>query len=475
MAGVKWRICSGDSSVPTAGSTPVRPELTCLQVAARNGHADLVVDLLDVWDGWPADEKRRALYDAASAWRDHVVALLLDKVPYDADNIQYALERAVENRLILPENEREPSPGPKDYLIQQRLVCRLVDAGGNPKGIDSIINQPLVHKAVVSKQRIGALRGLLERNADPNVQDSHGRTALHHLFGAPPSSVDALRILLQYSASPEIAGDAGETPLHVVANPGTLPQLPLCLRYVRDEDVAVHLRNLHGESLLHYAAAGAREDIFEFLLSRGLHINASSSTGWTPLMCVLAPNKMKTDPTRFRFASVLLHRGASARVVTEEGWTPLHALATTYPLAYVGAIPEGRDGAAGLARELISHGAHVDTESGVIRSPSVNPKMLYDLWGYRMQRFTEDVAASSPTQVPGGATGTNTTPRAWAQRSNAMDIFDVLTVHLASATRDGAAVWRVGQFLLSYCVLKTTVPHEGKFRIPRKCCQYVAR
>jgi hypothetical protein len=34
-----------------------RGELSCLQVAARSGHAGLAADFLDLWDGWSADEK----------------------------------------------------------------------------------------------------------------------------------------------------------------------------------------------------------------------------------------------------------------------------------------------------------------------------------------------------------------------------------------------------------------------------------
>ncbi|ROT43739.1 ankyrin [Sodiomyces alkalinus F11] len=412
-----------------------RPQLTCLQVAARNGHADLVADFLDAWDGWPADEKDRALRDAAWAWRDDVVALLLRKVRYEADAIQCALEQGVGNKLILPENERERLPGPEDSLRQERLVRRLVDAGGNLDENDRSYHWPLIHKAAKVKRAAGALRALLEKNANPNVQDARGRTALHYVFegGAHFSMDPPLRVLLEHGASPETADQAGETPLHVVANTGTLPQLLLCLAHSRDADVAIRLRNAHGESLLHYAAAGAREDIVEFLLRRGLHIDARSANGWTPLLCALAPTRMKADPARHRLASLLLRRGASARVVTEEGWTPLHALATAYPSVYAGQNPLPSPGARRLAGELISRGAPTDAESRVIRDASVTPRMLYDVWGYRMQRFAED-----STQAPAGSTAIDTTPYMWAMRSNAMDIFDVLMAHFDSAARDGA-------------------------------------
>ncbi len=64
---------------PDGRSAPRAPN--CLDVAAGNGHADLVSDFLDMWDGWPMDEKRWALDTAASRWRDNVVGVLLAKSP----------------------------------------------------------------------------------------------------------------------------------------------------------------------------------------------------------------------------------------------------------------------------------------------------------------------------------------------------------------------------------------------------------
>ncbi|TDZ24893.1 hypothetical protein Cob_v002461 [Colletotrichum orbiculare MAFF 240422] len=125
-------------------------------------------------------------------------------------------------------------------------------------------------------------------------------------------------------------------------------------------------------------------------------------------------------------------RGANAHVVTAEGWTPLHALAT-WPTPFSARDQEeARKAAAPLAQELISRGAPVDTESSVIKSPSLTPNKLRDVWGFRMQKFVEHLAI--PTQDLEGINA-DTTPLIWAMRSNTIDIFEIIRAHLDS-TRD---------------------------------------
>ena len=86
---------------PNGRAAPLRSP-NCLLVAAEKSHADLVADYLDMWDGWPMDEKRQALYSATGDWLDGVVGVLLAKVAYEADTIQKALEVGVTKEPILP-------------------------------------------------------------------------------------------------------------------------------------------------------------------------------------------------------------------------------------------------------------------------------------------------------------------------------------------------------------------------------------
>lgn len=421
--------------------SPLYSKRNCLEVAAQNGHADLVADFLDIWDGWPMDEKCGALYAASRERHDNVVSLLLAKVPYEAEPVQTALEAIVRYHSNLWVGA-EPISVPEKELRLQRVVCRLIDAGAKPDPIDGNLGRqpPLLHVAAWSGYWVGALQGLLEKGANANVQDKSGKTALHKLFARSSSKTTvALNALLQHGASPELADETGETALHAVAHTGTLEQLQLCLASWRnlDADAAVHLQTHHGESLLHYAAAGGREDIVEFLLSRGLDVNSANANGWTPLICALMPTKVKWIYPDYSLASFLLQHGADAQAETEEGWTALHSLAS-YCSDRGLFSPEEWEGVAPLVRELISRGAPLDTESSVLRSRSVTPSTLTtnNAWGIRMRWFAQGPGAISSTETAteGILEDRDTTPHMWAFRTGAMQVFKTILAYWAEAS-----------------------------------------
>lgn len=176
------------------------------------------------------------------------------------------------------------------------------------------------------------------------------------------------------------------------------------------------LCNSHGESLLHYAAAGRRLDAVEYLLGHGLSIHATSRNRWTPLLCALTPTSEKSFSTLVPLVARLLELGASANIVTGEGWTPLHALA---------AWRDGKEGSGLLTRELIARGAPLDAKASVIHSASANATVLCNAWGFRMKRFVQGPAAEISHEDPAG-------PLMWAYRTGAMDMFEAILAHWAS-------------------------------------------
>ncbi|KAK0651096.1 ankyrin repeat-containing domain protein [Cercophora newfieldiana] len=364
--------------------------VTCLEVAAESGHADLVAVFLDIWDGWSPSETRWALKAAVKKWHKHVVTLLLARVPYDADALQFALDASIYDRVLW------------------------------------------IFVVATPTRSIFSSTALIPSS-----------TALHQLLERPSSSIPALRLLLEHDASPEVSNQDEETPLHVAAYTGTLERLQLCLARCRDEGAALRLRSRApwGETILHYAAASGREDIVDFLLSRGLDVNSTTGNGWTPLMCALMPNEHKLTSDACRVARLLLQHGADARVVTEEGWTPLHALASNVvDVASESERPRGED-VAPLARELIARGAPLDTEPAVIASAAVSRKDLSGKWGSRMGKFAHEVTAKAAKMLPARpAAEPDSTPLMWAFRVGATDVFEAIMDHLA--TRSAEPPWR---------------------------------
>lgn len=214
-------------------------------MAAERGHADLVADLLEIWDGWPMEEKNDALYGAARHWHDGVVGVLLSQACFNVDQLQAALQVSIDRQPTPPFafwGSRDPVATTEEDLRLERMVCRLVDAGADLDGnLDGTRGgqTPLLHAAANGRYRIGALKGLLGRRANVNAQDKDGKTALHRLFNGPYPSTVSLQVLLQYGASPEIADAAGETGMHAAAASGTPEQLQPCLAACRSTDVAI--------------------------------------------------------------------------------------------------------------------------------------------------------------------------------------------------------------------------------------------
>lgn len=94
-----------------------------------------------------------------------------------------------------------------------------------------------------------------------------------------------------------------------------------------------HGANNHGETLLHYAAAGRNISVLRFLFESAgadFDVNGVSSSGWTPLLCALAPTgegSPRPVGDVAEAAQLLLSRDADATVLSGEGWPALHCLA----------------------------------------------------------------------------------------------------------------------------------------------------
>ena len=309
---------------------------------------------------------------------------------------------------------------------QHDVVCRLVDAGGDPNqnGYADNSVRPMLFTAACTAGSLGLLKGLLEKGADPNIRDpADGKTALHHYrrSALARASIATVKTLLEHGASPELADHEGETPLHAIAHTGTLEECKLCLD--RCADAVLHRETPHGETLLHYAAAGKRIDVMEYLIDRGLDINAVNNNGWTPLLCALMPTSRTGISAAEDAANLLLRHGARADTVTAENWTPIHALAS-WPVRY-------RDNDAQtvgprLARELISRGASLDAEASVLRGSDVTASAVCGKWGFRMQRLAEtERGRKTEDTVP----DEETTPHMWASRTKSTKLFRAILDH----------------------------------------------
>ena len=183
---------------------------SCLILAARNGHAQLVGDFLDWYDGWWNRERCMALYDAAAMWRGEVVGVLLERVKYEWEVVQVGLQRAVglsgrgvwrdcmvgggPGEMLRPVGGGEDDDGEGEL---RKVVERLVEAGADlnrviqdldAPGGDPRLSRWMTLPIHTAYNRLGLLGTLLEKRADPNLPDEQGRTVLHkvaELFDQP--------------------------------------------------------------------------------------------------------------------------------------------------------------------------------------------------------------------------------------------------------------------------------------------------
>ncbi|KAH0491176.1 hypothetical protein TgHK011_002618 [Trichoderma gracile] len=426
-----WTFCPPEAHLNTG-----RRHLSCFLVAALYGHAAVVEDLLDWWEGWPHDQRYRALLGAARRWHFAVATLLLNRTTFETSALQEALQMAADPRLLMSDGDDGKCDG-IDFLNQQLVVELLIDAGADPNACPN--NTPLIYTVACDANLTGVLKSLLEKGADPNKTNGSGKSALHvvaeaviigrpiPIIGRPEPTMmneTAIRLLLQHGASVTQPDNAGECPLHRAAYGLDLRLFRLYLSSCpdQDQDVLLRLKNHHGETLLHFAAAGCRVETMEFLISHGLDVNARSSNGWTPLMCALVPiesrfGRVKSTGEAIQAARLLLLHGGDASIMTEEGWSPLHALSLHRDGDVSGKV-------ASLASELISRGVSPDSCARML-SPdkrTVVPSLGLP-WGHRLRDAMADPSAQRLELLPDKA------PLYWAATRGALGVVRALLTH----------------------------------------------
>lgn len=428
-----------------------RPYLSCLVKAAAYGQASTVGDLLNWWDGWSSDVQYVALRYAVGRWEPDVVDRLLSKFTYSQHNLTKALHWAADEKIRIDyESHSSETYGGNDYLRQQQLIARLIDAGADPN--DSSAGQHLTLKTAVVVSFVGALRTLLEKCSEAKAVDSNGKSALH-ILGCPVSvsrhdaadtpkqlREEGIRLLLKYGASIYHTDQDDNTPIHYAAYGSDMRILRLYIPESIDRDshdAICAMKNKHGETLLHWAAAGGKIDILVYLLSRGAAVNETTENGWTPIMCALVPCKGagKQAGDALRAAGLLLLHGADPLSSTPDGLTALHCLA-------LHTDDEQTTGAAKLAEELVMRGASVEARAPMLVSswrsslsqghPEAPVANYSYPWGFRAQKMMA-LAGSQPEMVKLGLA-----PLHWAAHHGALGVTKVLLAHGANPSAEDA-------------------------------------
>lgn len=304
--------------------------------AATYGHVLIVRDFLDTRE---LDHTviGSVLGAATRRWEVDVVELLLDRFTFNQSSLVSSLKWAVKEKWgIEYENRYEEEYFDSDPDKQARLVSRLLDETKLDLR-DPLVGSPLLYEAIFRSEQRGALRVLLEQGVDPNTQWEKGETALHLLASPhrPPSWTNqgqgegwvneaGIALLLKHGASITVEDHNNEKTFQKAAE---FSNAGIFLRYYLPDDSGLRVTNEYGETLLHRAAAGGKHSTVQYLLSKGLDVNAASRHGWTPLLCALAgptEGHWKTEDMAIQTARLLLNANADPLAKTDDGWTVLH-------------------------------------------------------------------------------------------------------------------------------------------------------
>ncbi|CAG1975130.1 unnamed protein product [Fusarium graminearum] len=373
-----WRLWQHLHSQTDANKTNVD---SCLFQASINSQITVLRALL-TWKEWTTEAKDGALFWAARSWKAYSAQLLTSELSFSQDILDRALSYAADYKPLLGDNFKLDYSG-DDFLQQQLLIAHLVDNGANPN--TAINGQLPIITVACSSNLVGALKVLLDKGANLDATDHRGKTALHFLVRLNDT---AIRILLSHNPSIFQADNESEaTPLHAAAFGSNLDTLQLYLSSPPFEQrgQALTTKNNYDETLLHYAAAGAKCDIIEFLLSQGLNVNGVNANGWTPLHCALTPTRQGSQLNGLSKSisealRLLLFHGADPCIVTAEGWTPLHCLSL-----FSGRKTNDAE-LIQLVDNLIHRGINIYTQATFIfwnELGDIEPKDFY--WGHKVQ------------------------------------------------------------------------------------------
>jgi ankyrin repeat protein len=206
-------------------------EETILYRAVEHEDHNMVEVLLAA--GADIDSRPSTLHLAINMRRDRMLQLLMDEKPdtsiTDADS-HTPLEQAVSLeyeggiRILLKGGAYSGigmsgfSPTYQAARSEKMLVLRMLleggadtSSGGHPYG-----DTPL--HIMVTKERIGGVRTLLEHGADPGVKDFFGNTPLH--WAAKFGFLEGVKLLLEHVKDADEYNGEGQTPLMLAAGNG---------------------------------------------------------------------------------------------------------------------------------------------------------------------------------------------------------------------------------------------------------------
>ena len=198
------------------------------------------------------------------------------------------------------------------------LVGLFLSKGADPNSKDFSGNTPLF--IAIYKEDLETARLLLDWGADINLSDRRKITVLHKavLYNC---NINTINFLLENGADINRRDGVGLPPIYYSASEDD----PELFYYLVKKGAKIDFKSSYGSTLLHTVR---NIKLAEYLINRGLDVNAATEDGYTPLHCL--PHGLidgfydKKESRNIEMAKLFLSNGANINAINEEGETPLH-------------------------------------------------------------------------------------------------------------------------------------------------------
>lgn len=176
------------------------------------------------------------------------------------------------------------------------------------------LNEPLL--LATKEGKTEQILNLLQRGADINAQDAHGRTPV--MIATYQHQTAIVRMLLQAGADVNLRDDRLENPLLHAGAQGWPDILHLALEAHAD----THLTNRFGGTALIPASERGHVEVVQVLLSQtDIPVNHVNRLGWTALLEAIVLSN--GGPVHQQIVQLLIEHEADVNLADKDGVTPL--------------------------------------------------------------------------------------------------------------------------------------------------------